>query len=500
MDGDFLPKGERIWMILGLSLGTFIQVLDSSIANVSIPTIAGNLAVSPDQGTWVITSFAVSNAIVLPLTGWLSTQLGMVRLFCLSTFLFALTSWLCAIATDLQVLIIFRVMQGAAGGCLIPLSQALLLTHTPREEQAKALSIWSMVVIVAPVAGPILGGWLTEDYGWPWIFYINVPIGILSSLLVWSLLKNKESPRKKVSLDWFGLILLSVAVGALQVAMDKGNQWDWFRSDKVIALLVGTVVSGTLFYIWNANAPHPIIQFKFFQDRNFSIGTFLITLGFLLYFSSTVIFPLWVQDYLGYTPLWGGIVVMPVGILPLFLLPTIPKLMAKLDTRLIIGFSFVVFGVTNFFFSQLYSQVSVQYMLAVRFWQGLGLTYFFLPILQLSMMHIKKSDFAAATGLFHFVRILIGSGIGTSIAVTYFSRFTNRFHAEIGSHLLAGRPEVVSYFSFLENLHIPWEKAKRLLDITLNQEAAVLAVDNYLWISAVLFFLSLPLIALCKTK
>ena len=500
MAGEYLPPGQRVVMAMALSLGTFIQVLDTSIANVSIPTIAGDLGVSPDQGTWVITSFSVSNAIVLPLTGWLASQIGMVRLFCLSTFLFGLTSWLCGSAPNLFMLIVFRVLQGAAGGCLIPLSQALLLTHHPKEQHPRALAIWSMVVVVAPVAGPVLGGWITQDYGWAWIFYINVPIALLSCFLVWTLLKDRESPVHKETLDWFGLFLLTLAVSTLQVALDKGNQWDWFNSNLVNTLLLTTLVSGTLFYIWNQGAEKPIINFKFFKDRNFAIGVFLITLGFLLYFSGTVVLPLWLQDYMGYTPLWAGIAVMPVGILPVFLSFYVSYCMQRYDLRILIIFAFIVFGVTNYLFSLLYSQISVQYILSVRLWQGLGLAFFFLPLVQVSLLKIKKEDLAGASGLFHFVRILVGSGIGTSLSITFFSRHIQRFHADIGEHLSLGRPEVQNYFAFLKNLHIPFEKAKALLDQTLNQEAAVLAFDNYLWLSAVLFFVSIPLVLLCRTK
>jgi DHA2 family multidrug resistance protein len=203
---------------------------------------------------------------------------------------------------------------------------------------------------------------------------------------------------------------------------------------------------------------------------------------------------------MGYTPLWAGIAVMPVGILPVIFAFYVSRAMQKYDVRYLIIFSFIVFGVTNYLFSFLYSQISAWYILKIRFWQGLGLAFFFLPIIQMSLLKIKKEDYAGASGLFHFVRILVGSGIGTSLSITFFSRHIQRFHADIGEHLLLGRPEVQSYFAFVSNLNVPFEKAKLLLDQTLNQEAAVLAFDNYMWLSAVLFFVSIPLILLCKSK
>lgn len=497
----YLSPGHRWVMSVGCALGTFIQVLDTSIANVSIPTIAGDLAVSPDEGTWVITMFSVSNAVVLPLTGWLSSQIGMVRLFCLSTLLFGVTSLLCGLADSLTTLIIFRVLQGAAGGCLIPLSQALLLTHHPREDHPKALALWGMVVIIAPVLGPVLGGWITEDYGWSWIFYINVPIAALSTFLIWTLLKDRESPLQKESLDWVGLLLLTIAVTALQIGLDRGNEWDWLNSERIIVLGITTIISGTLFYLWNSTAEKPIIQFKFFKDRNFAIGVFLTTLGFLLYFSGTVILPLWLQDFMAYTPLWAGIAVMPVGIVPAFISFYVSHAMQKYDLRILVAFSFTVFAITNYLFSLLYSQISVAYILEIRFWQGLGLAFFFLPLIQVSMLKIPKVELASASGLFHFVRILVGSGIGTSLAITFFSRHIQRFHADIGEHLSLGRPEVVNYFTFMDKmLNVPFEKAKLILDQILNQEAAVLAFDNYSYLSALLFLAALPLILFCKAK
>ncbi|MBN9338826.1 MAG: DHA2 family efflux MFS transporter permease subunit, partial [Comamonadaceae bacterium] len=257
---------------LSLSLATFMNVLDSSIANVSLPAIAGDLGVSPNQGTWVITSFGVANAISVPLTGWLTQRFGAVRLFTLSVLLFVLTSWLCGFAPSLDMLVFFRVLQGLVAGPMIPLSQTLLLASYPRAKAGTALALWGVTTLVAPVVGPLLGGWITDNISWPWIFYINVPVGLVAALLTWSIYRHRETPTRKLPIDTVGLTLLVLWVGALQLMLDKGKGLDWFASGEIIALAVVAVVAFAVFLVWELTEEHPVVDLRLFKRRNFAFG------------------------------------------------------------------------------------------------------------------------------------------------------------------------------------------------------------------------------------
>src|SRR5215470_8817948 len=254
---------------VALSLATFMNVLDTSIANVSLPAIAGDLGVSPDQGTWVITSFAVANGISVPLTGWLTRRFGQVRLFTSAVVLFIIASILCALAPNLSLLILARVLQGAVAGPMIPLSQAMLLSSYPRNRAGTALAMWSITTLVAPVVGPVLGGWITDNISWPWIFYINVPVGIVALIATWAIYHQRETPTAKVPIDAVGLGLLMLWVGAMQIMLDKGKDLDWFNSGTIIALACVAVVGFVVFLIWELTEEHPIVDLALFRRRNF---------------------------------------------------------------------------------------------------------------------------------------------------------------------------------------------------------------------------------------
>jgi DHA2 family multidrug resistance protein len=327
MNKSPLSALSLVVLTFALGLGTFIQILDTSIANVAIPYISGDLAVSPQQGTWVITSFAVSNAIVLPLTGWLAGRFGGVKFFIYSTSLFSLASFLCGIAPTFHALVFFRVIQGAVAGSLIPLSQSLLLTYFPEERKGLALGFWSMVVVVAPVLGPVLGGWITDNYGWPWIFYINIPLGLLSAFLTWNILGGRDNVRDRTPIDVVGLCFLVIGVGAFQIFLDKGNELDWFGSNFIITLAILAVVFLTLFTAWSINTDYPVVNFSFFKDLNFLISTVLSALVYLVFFGTTVLIPLWLQTQQGYTAFMAGVAVMPIGLIPIFVSPILGQVL-----------------------------------------------------------------------------------------------------------------------------------------------------------------------------
>ena len=298
---------------LALSLATFMQVLDSTIANVALPTISGNLGVSADQGTWVITSFAVCNAIALPLTGWFTRRFGQLRLFIASVMFFTLTSFLCGFAHSMTELIIFRALQGFFAGPMFPMCQTLLLVIFPPMKRSMALALLSMVTVVAPIVGPITGGWLTDNYSWPWIFYINVPIGIFASIVVWSQLRMREETTQSSPVDYIGIALLVLGVGLLQVVLDKGNDEDWFSSTPIIVMSIVSAISLICFVIWELDERHPIVNLRLFKDRNFAIGTLALMLGYAAFFAINIILPQWLQTQMGYTAIWAGLAAAPMA-------------------------------------------------------------------------------------------------------------------------------------------------------------------------------------------
>lgn len=500
MHQEYEKDGRLFLLNFAIGLGTFIQILDTSIANVALPYIAGNLSVSADQGTWVITSFAASNAIVLPLTGWLSDYFGRVRLFVWSVLLFALTSFLCAASTSLEMLVVFRVIQGAVAGSLIPLSQSLIVSHNPPERQGSAMGFWATIVIVAPILGPIIGGYLTDVYSWPWIFYINVPIGLFSALIVWSFLKNKESEIIRNPIDWTGLCLLSLGVSTMQIMLDKGKDLDWFESKTIIALTIVSIVSLTYFVLWNRYQKYPIVDFSFFKNRNFLFGSLSITVGFLIYFSSTITLPLWLQTEQNYTAYWAGIAVAPVGLAPFLLSTIVGKYLHLFDLRKVTATSFFLFALSLFYQSSFTTDVSLKQIMLARFLQGFGVAIFFLPLVQISLGEIPKNKYASASGLFNFLRILVGSGFGTSLAIELWTRL-EIFH---NSRLA----EAINTANFqLNTLYHQWKAVdplftepvtKSVIARLVEQQAFMLSTNDLSWLSAWMFLAMIPVVFLCK--
>lgn len=494
-------KGSKLFVLnLALGLGTFIQILDTSIANVAVPYIAGNLSVSAEEGTWVITSFAASNAIVLPLTGWLSDYFGRVRLFVWSLLLFAAASFCCGFSSSLPMLVFFRVIQGAVAGSLIPLSQSLIMANNPPDKQGSALGFWAMIVVVAPILGPILGGYLTYVYSWPWIFYINVPIGIFSAFIVWYFLKNRESELQRNPIDWIGLFLLSLGVACLQIMLDKGLDLDWFNSNVIITLMLISIVAFAYFIVWNSYQKYPIVDFTFFKERNFALGTLIITIGYLLFFGSTVTLPLWLQTSQEYTPLWAGIATAPIGIIPFFFSSLVGRNLSKVDVRKLASLSFLLFSIGFFYQSNFTTQVNLEQVMIARFLQGFGLVFFFLPIVQLSLSQIPQSRYASASGLFHFIRILVGSGFGTSLAVEFWNRFEIFHHARLADAITSYNPAVRGFYDTYSaaHPHLTVKMAEHILDLSVQQQAFMLSTNDLSWMAGWTFLFMIPIPFFCK--
>lgn len=500
MEKEYETGGRLFLLNMALGLGTFIQVLDTSIANVAVPYIAGNLSVSADEGTWVITSFAASNAIVLPLTGWLSDYFGRVRLFVWSVLLFALMSFLCGWARSLEALVFYRVLQGAVAGSLIPLSQSLMMASNPPQLQGRAMGFWAMIVIVAPIVGPILGGYLTDVYTWPWIFYINVPLGLFSAGVVWFMLRNHESKIVRNPIDWWGLGMLSVGVGCLQIMLDKGKDLDWFNSNVIIILTIISAISLAYFAIWTYFQKYPIVDFSFFKDRNFALGTVCITVGYLFYFGSTVTIPLWLQTVQGYNAYWAGVAVAPIGVIAVLFSPTLGRFLGAVDLRMVSSLSFLLFALGFFYQVNFTTAASLEVIMLARFYQGFGLLIFFLPLVQLSLGLIPKERYASAAGLFNFIRVLVGSGFGTSLAIQWWSHMEIFHHGRLAESITQYRPLVTQFYDRMgaANANFTPEIVKNIIDLGVTQQAYMLSTNDLSWLAAWGFLLIVPLPLLCK--
>jgi DHA2 family multidrug resistance protein len=425
-----LQGGQLVLGTIAVSLAVFMNVLDTSIANVAIPTISGDLGVSSDQGTWVITSFAVANAISVPLTGWLTDRFGQVRLFVASIMLFVISSWMCGLAPTLPFLLASRVLQGAVAGPMIPLSQSLLLSSYPRAKAPMALALWSMTTLIAPVAGPILGGWISDNYSWPWIFYVNIPVGIAAALATWSIYRTRESTVRRAPIDGVGLALLVLWVGSLQIMLDKGKDLDWFASTTIVALALIAVVSFAFFVIWELTAEHPVVDLSLFRIRNFTGGTIALAVGYGLYFGNLVLLPLWLQTQIGYTATDAGLVMAPVGLFAILLSPLTGKFLPRTDPRYIATAAFLTFALCFWMRSRYTTDVDEWSLTLPTLVQGIAMAGFFIPLVSITLSGLPGHRIPAASGLSNFVRIMCG-GIGTSIFETAWDHRNNFHHAQL---------------------------------------------------------------------
>ncbi len=483
-----LPPLQGTAVVLGtlaLSLATFMNVLDTSIANVSIPAIAGDLGVSPDQGTWVITSFAVANAISMPLTGWLTRRLGQVRLFTASTVLFVLASMLCGLAPTFSALVLFRALQGLVAGPMIPLSQALLLSSYPKSRAGAALGVWSMTTLVAPVVGPVLGGWITDNISWPWIFYINVPVGIAAAVITWSVYRHRETPTARLPIDKVGLGLLILWVGSLQILLDKGKDLDWFGSPFIVTLAIIATIAFAVFLVWELTDKHPVVDLHLFGRRNFLVSAVAMSLGYGLYFGNVVLLPLWLQQYMGYTATLAGWVLAPVGLLAILLTPMSGRLVDRIDPRWLVTASFLIFALVMFMRSDFNTQASFDTMLLPTLIQGAALATFFIPLLTLAFSGLESERIASASGLINFARITAGS-FATSITTTLWSRRARLHHDRLVASLTSN-PQAQQFMAHAHAQGLSSQQGARLLNHLIDNQAYMMSADDIFYVSGILF-------------
>ncbi len=470
-----------ILAVFTLAFANFMVVLDMTIANVSVPNIAGGLAVSPNEGTWVITSYAVAEAITVPLTGWLAGRFGAARVFVTCIGLFGLCSLLCGLAPSLGTLVVFRILQGLSGGPMMPMSQTLLQRLVPPRLRAQTMGIWAMTTLVAPIAGPVLGGAISDAFGWSWVFFINVPVALMLVVLASRTLNIKET-LQRLPVDFIGLGLLITWVGALQVMLDKGQELDWFNSPIVVGLLVVAVVGFLAFIIWELTEQHPIVDLRIFRHRGFSMACFAMSLTFAGMFSANVLIPLWLQTNLGYTASWAGIVTGFNGVLAIVAAPICAQLVTKTDPRRLVTAGVVWMAVIFFWRSTMTQGLAFHQLVWPQLALGPAMPFFFIPIMSLAMATLTPSELAGGAGLLNFVRTTAGA-FATSITTTAWNN-----SATVGRTAFVGRlNDAEGVVSSVQNSGFSHGQALGMIDNMVQSQAVMLATNHvFLAISALM--------------
>jgi DHA2 family multidrug resistance protein len=492
-----MAGGQLAVTALVLALGTFMQVLDTTIANVSLPTIAGNLGASTDQGTWVITAFAVANGIGVPLTGWLMGRYGVVRTFVFSVVAFTVASFLCGIAWSLPSLIFFRILQGGTSGPMIPGSQALLISIFPHNKRGTALGIWSITTLVAPICGPILGGYISDNYHWGWIFLINVPVGIVVTFLCWINLKSRETQTRKLPIDTVGLALLVVWVGALQVMLDQGKDLDWFSSPEIVILAIVTAIGFAAFLIWELTEKNPVVDLSLFKGRNFALGTLAFCLGYAIFFANNLLMPLWLQTQVGYTATWAGLVAAPAGVVAVLLTPLAAKMMSRFDARIVASVAFIAFGVSFLMRANFTANASFLDFVLPLLVQGIALATYFLAMITLLLDGIPPQKIPLASGLSNFARIT-GGGFAASIVTTFWDRREALHQSRLVDHTTIFSPELAQTVKDLHGFGFSNLAGHAAVLRTVVGQAYLLAAEDIFWVSGWLCILMVGMVWLCR--
>jgi DHA2 family multidrug resistance protein len=486
---------KLILATLALGMGSFMNILDLTIVNVAVPTMAGDFAVSPTQGTWIITSYSVAEAIMLPLAGFLAGRFGEVRSFVAATLLFTLASLLCAASISFPMLLAARVLQGVFGASMIPLSQTLLTAIYPPHKRGLALGIWAMTTVIAPIAGPLAGGWLTDNASWHWIFLVNLPVGLLVGISVAVMLSHRDAlqPGKRdQKMDWIGLSLLIVGIGSLQILLDKGNELDWFSSATIITLAVMAVLALLVFVVWELDAAYPLVDLRLFARRNFLVGAVCLMLGMMAFFGVVVIIPLWLQTFQGYTSLWAGKSVAFGGVLAVILGPVIGANIGRVDARAVTTFGFIVFALVGFWSARFTPDIDYWSIAISRLYMGIGISCFFLPLITIGLSGLPAESIAAASGLSNFMRNL-GASFGTAITTWLWTSKASEYHARLVENIQPYNPVANDYLKQLHHLGMPGDAAYAYLENMVNIQAYTMATDQILKISATLM-LSLVLL------
>ncbi|MDB6130124.1 MAG: Drug resistance transporter EmrB/QacA subfamily [Verrucomicrobiales bacterium] len=504
---EWQPPSHNPWLIaLAVMSATFMEILDTSVANVSLPHIAGNLSVTTNEATWVLTSYLVSNAIVLPITGWLSIRFGRKRLLIFCIGLFTLASVLCGLASSLPFLILARILQGVGGGAMMPISQAILLESFPPAKRGQAMAVFAMGVVVAPILGPTLGGWITDNYSWRWIFYINLPIGLISILLARAFIEDPSYIRSATvqKMDSIGFFFLIIWLGTLQIILDKGQQEDWFSSAWIRWFALASIISFIAFIYRELTAEHPIVDLRVLKNRNFGTGVVLITMVGVVLYGTTAALPIFLQTLLGYPALQSGEVMSPRGVGAFLATLLVGRLVGKVSYRWLMVFGFVLLTIASFLLGRLNMQMRQFDIIWPSIVNGIAVSLIFVPLTTTTMAQLRQEQIGNASGIYNLMRN-IGGSFGIAVVTTIIDRASQTHQADMMSHLTPYDPvyqERVGAISHaLASQTGTWEashQAQAIVYGIVQQQAQLAAfVDNFRFFG-VICMLCVPVIFIFK--
>lgn len=478
-----LHGGMLVLAAIVLALANFIAVLNMTIANVTVPNMAGGLGAGSSQGTWIITAYSVAEAITVPLTGWMAARFGAVRVFVLSVILFGVFSLGCGVSTSLSMLIIMRVFQGMTGGPLMALSQVLLLRVFPKEKAMQAMGLWAMTSLLAPVVGPVLGGWLADQYGWPYVFFINAPMALVVGWIALGMLKRYELPLVKSPVDRVGMLLLVIWAGSLQIMLDEGKDLDWFSSGKICTLAIIAAIGFAAFLIWEMTEEHPIVDLRVFRHRGFSAAMVAMALGFGAFFAANVLTPLWLQYNMQYNATWAGMVVAWGGVLSILFAPVAASASERLDPRWLVFLGVASLGFITLWRAEATTDMTYWQISFPLIFMGIGIPFFFVPLLGVAMGAVDEHEIASASGLQNFIRTLAGA-IGTSLVSTAWQDKTAYAHAELASVVGTTGDAMQSIGA---SGMPPGELGRGLLDGLISTQSLMLATNDLMVVIGIIF-------------
>jgi DHA2 family multidrug resistance protein len=507
-DAAARPPAVNPWLVaVAVMAATFMEILDTTVVNVSLPHIAGDLSATIDESTWALTSYLVANAVVLPLAGWLSHQFGRKRLLMVSVGGFTLSSLLCGLAPSLPFLVLFRIIQGTTGGALQPLSQAVLLEAFPPEDRGKAMGFWGLGIVVAPIFGPVLGGWLTDSYSWRWVFYINLPVGILALVMMQMFIFDPAYiGRRGERVDWTGIGFLALGIGALQIFLDKGQEDDWFASHLITILAVVSAVALAALVVRELRVAHPVVDLRVFRERTYATGVFLMTIvGFVLY-GSLVLLPILLQTLLGYPALQAGIAMAPRGVGSFIAMPIVGLTVGRIDARRLLAAGIVGGSLTLFWLGALNLQAGYWDVFWPQFVQGISLSLLFVPLTTITMDPIPRERMGNATSIFNLMRN-IGGSLGIAMATTILARRQQLHTSVLGAHVDAYSPQARALLEQLRaafvargaDLATAARQAQAAVWGLVQRQASMLSFTDVFRLLAVLFLALLPLLFLMRS-
>ncbi|MET0251633.1 MAG: DHA2 family efflux MFS transporter permease subunit [Novosphingobium sp.] len=478
------PRNRQVIAGFVLALSNFMVVLDLTIANVSVPHIAGNLGITLEQGTWIITSYAVAEAICVPLTGWLAMRFGAVRVFVLSMLGFGLFSLLCGMSVTLGMLVACRVGQGICGAPLMPMSQTLMLQVFPPERRGTAMGVWAMTTMLGPAVGPIVGGYISDNISWHWIFLINIPIAVACTIAAYVLLKPIENQTRKVPIDRVGLLLLVFWIGCLQIMLDIGRDRDWFGDPTIVMLAIGAAVGFLAFVIWELTDEHPVVDLRVFRHRGFSSGVVTLALCFGAYFASIVVIPQWLQTSLGYTATKAGLVTAFTALMGLTTAQIVAKLISRVDARIMISAAVAWLGVMSLVRTGWTSGADFWTLSRPQIIQGFAMPFFIIPTTALSLNAVLPHETASAAGLQNFLRTM-AVAVATSLSLTVWGDAQRVAHNELANVI---QPEAT--MATLNRGGMGTEQARQVVDLIVTREAITVAVTHTFLVCAIVLFIA----------